>query len=161
MGKQWCHGGPDPYHGWGVLIDRAPYPTTPGTPPTMPAPRSRWHHAWQYTQQPGPVHQASSGYSQEPRIPTCLKLAFSSGQKTDLSKTSILLKKAYLILIVFNENGIFDVFAEFGHFLVTFLDTTGLLVFTVFHCFRVLRFPNGILRKVLNLVIFLKKHEKQ
>ena len=70
-------------------------------------------------------------------------------------KTVIFVKKAYLNLIVLTKMAIFRVFDENDHFLVVFRTP---LVFTVFHCFRGPRFPNGILGKV---TFFTKIHEKR
>ena len=50
----------------------------------------------------------------------------------DLFKTALFLKKAYLIVIVFDENATFGVFAENDHFLTLFGDTTGNHCFSLF-----------------------------
>ena len=60
--------------------------------------------------------------------------------KMDLVKSDVFVQNAYLILIVLVKSAIFAVFAENGE-INAFLETP--LVFTVFHCSRVVRFSHG------------------
>ena len=105
--------------------------TTPGTPPTMPAVHMASGPVSAGLRVLTAVHQASSEYSGNPKIPDCSKPPFLL-TKMDLVKTVIFDKKAYLNVIVFNEKSIFDVFAEKWPILDISLDTTGLWWFSLF-----------------------------
>ena len=66
-----AEGGPDPYHGWHTLIDRPRRTHYPG----YHAARHCYTECSQHALTgPDRVHQASSEYSQWPKIPNCLKL---------------------------------------------------------------------------------------
>ena len=127
VGTQWKVA-PGPIPRWHTR-DRTtrPYPY-PGTThhTTVPHGSSPYPAQWSTT-----VHQASFGYSQWLRIPTCQELPLFWCQKPDLSKLPFS-SKSLLSQRTFSENAIFDTFLENDHFWTLFWTP---LVYDVFHCF--------------------------
>ena len=80
-----------------------------------------------------------------------VKTATSFWSKKRPVKNDTFREKAYLIVIVFTENAIFDVFAE-KPLILTFSETP--LFPLVFHCFATLRFCLGKVQKVQNISNF-------
>ena len=140
---------PDPYHGGVLVIDRLPVPHYPGTTTPLHRPQCTPRHA---SQGQTPFTRLHSDTRTNPKYRLCQNHHFLL-VKTDLVKTALFVQKPYLILIVFAENAIFALFRQ-KQWILHFSGTP--LVFRVFHCFRVVRFSLGFVRKVQNLVKYLE-----